>query len=267
MEGTLRTMEPALDFTGKTVLLTGAARGIGESCAATFAALGARVAIADLDGEGAARVAASLPGGAIGVRADVADPQSVRAMVAKVRESFGHIDVFVNNAALFDDKTFLESTPADWARVLGANLHGAMLCLHEVLPSMVERRYGRVVCIASDAGRVGQARLSYYGASKGGLIALVKSIAQEVGESGVTLNVVSPGATETPQRALRESAMRAKLGDERFAARTRAILKRYPVGRLGEPRDTAHAVAFLASDLASWITGQVLSVNGGFVMP
>jgi NAD(P)-dependent dehydrogenase (short-subunit alcohol dehydrogenase family) len=142
-----------------------------------------------------------------------------------------------------------------------------MLCLREILPSMVAQRYGRVVCVSSDAGRIGQARLSYYAASKGGVMALVKSIAQEIGDVGVTLNVVSPGATETPQRALRDEALRAKIGDERFAARTRAILKRYPVGRLGEPRDTAHAVAFLASDLAGWVTGQVLSVNGGFVMP
>lgn len=257
----------AIDFRDRVVLLTGGARGIGLACAHAFAAGGAKVAIADLDGDGAANAARSLAGDALGFHADIADAASVGEMVDRVRSTFGRIDVFVNNAAVFDDKTFLESSASDWTRLLGTNLVGAMLCLHQVLPHMVAQRYGRVVCLASDAGRIGQARLSYYAAAKGGVIALVKSIAQEVGDSGVTLNVVSPGATNTPQRELRETALRAKLGDERYAARARAVLRRYPLGRLGEPEDTANAVIFLASDRASWVTGQVLSVNGGFVMP
>jgi NAD(P)-dependent dehydrogenase (short-subunit alcohol dehydrogenase family) len=132
---------------------------------------------------------------------------------------------------------------------------------------MIERRYGRVVCMASDSARVGQARLSYYAAAKAAVIALVKSIAQEVGQSGVTLNVVSPGATNTPLRMEREQKLRAQMGDEKYQRRVATVVKMYPLGRLGEPDDIAAAVVFLASDRASWVTGQVLSVNGGFTMP
>jgi len=136
-----------------------------------------------------------------------------------------------------------------------------------VLPGMVERRYGRVVCLASDSARLGQARLSYYAAAKAGVIALVKSVAQEVGKSGVTLNVVSPGATNTELRQEREASMRAQMGEERYQRRVQTVLRMYPTGRIGEPNDIAAAIAFLSSDSASWITGQVMSVNGGFAMP
>ena len=132
---------------------------------------------------------------------------------------------------------------------------------------MVERKYGRVICLASDSARLGQARLSYYAAAKAGVIALVKSIAQEVGKSGVTLNVVSPGATNTELRQEREARMRGQMGDEKYQRRVATVLKMYPTGRIGEPTDIANAICFLASENASWVTGQILSVNGGFVMP
>lgn len=132
---------------------------------------------------------------------------------------------------------------------------------------MAERQFGRVICLASDAGRMGQARLSYYAAAKAGVIALVKSVAQEVGRNGVTLNVISPGATNTEMRQAREESLRSQMGDEKYQRRVNTVLKMYPTGRVGEPVDVASAVVFLASAQSSWITGQVLSVNGGFAMP
>ena len=146
-------------------------------------------------------------------------------------------------------------------------LYGPLNVLHSVLPSMVERGYGRVVCMATDSARIGQARLSYYAAAKAAVIALVKSVAQEVGPNGVTLNIVSPGATNTELRQTRENALRQKMGEERYQQRVQKVLRLYPTRRLGEVEDHAAIIAFLVSERASWITGQIVSVNGGFVMP
>jgi NAD(P)-dependent dehydrogenase (short-subunit alcohol dehydrogenase family) len=168
---------------------------------------------------------------------------------------------------VLDDKLFVDSQPSDWKRMIDVCLFGPMNMIHTVLPGMMERRYGRIVCLASDSARMGQARLSYYAAAKGGVVALVKSIAQEVGTSGVTLNILSPGATNTELRAAREAKMRADMGEEKYARRQKTVLRMYPTGRLGEPDDIASAISFLVSKRASWITGQVLSVNGGFAMP
>lgn len=257
------------EFEGKTALITGGGSGIGFATALMLATQGARVAVADIDG-GVVSAAASelaLRGRAMAIQTDITRADQVRAMVAQVNRELGPIDIFINSAAVLDDKPFLESAPEDWHRMLAVCLHGPMLCLREVLPAMVERRWGRVVCLASDAGRVGQARLSYYAAAKGAVIALIKSIAQEVGESGVTLNIVSPGATNTPMRMRREDRLRAEMGQERYARRVKNVLKLYPLGRLGEPDDIAAAILFLVSPQSAWITGQALSVNGGFVMP
>lgn len=258
-----------LQMKGRVALITGGASGIGFAAARMLAAEGASIAIADINGAAAAKAAAELGATtrAIGVAADIANEAAVREMVERVTREFGRIDIFVNSAAVLDDKLFLDSTPADWRRMLSVCLDGAMFCLHAVLPGMVARGYGRVVCMASDSARIGQARLSYYAAAKAGVVALVKSIAQEVGDKGVTLNIVSPGATNTPMRIVREQGLREQMGEEKYARRLKTVERMYPTRRLGEPNDIAAAIAFLVSDQASWVTGQVLSVNGGFVMP
>ena len=253
-------------FKDRVALVTGGARGIGFSAAERITAEGGRVALADIDGAAAETAAAHLPG-AIGIACNITRPEDVRKMLERTESALGPLSIFVNSAAVLDDKLFLESTPADWERMLGVCLHGPMLGLHTILPGMVERGYGRVVCLASDSARIGQARLSYYAAAKAGVIALMKSVAQEIGRSGVTLNVVSPGATNTPLRLNREQSMREQMGEEKYARRVKSVLRLYPTGRIGEPEDIASAIAFLCSDDASWITGQVVSVNGGFVMP
>ena len=256
-----------VSFANRVALITGGARGIGFATAEKLIEGGARLVVADINEASAKLAAEKLGNGALGLGVDITDAAQVAGMVKTVETQFGGIDIFVNSAAVLDDKTFLQSTPADWHRMLNVCLHGPMLCLHEVVTRMVARKYGRVVCLASDAGRLGQARLSYYAAAKAGVTALVKSIAQEVGDSNVTLNIVSPGATNTPMRQEREAQTRAQIGEERYAKRVQNVLRMYPTKRLGEPEDIAAAVAFLVSDQASWITGQILSVNGGFVMP
>ena len=187
-------------------------------------------------------------------------------MVQNVEQNLGMIDVLVNSAAVLDDKLFLESSSQDWDRMIKVCLNGPMNVLHGVLPGMVARKFGRVICLASDSARIGQARLSYYAAAKAGVIALIKSLAQEVGAHGVTLNVVSPGATNTELRQKREESLKASMGEEKYAKRVQTVLKMYPTRRIGEPDDIASAITYLASVRASWVTGQVLSVNGGFVM-
>ena len=257
-------------FDGKTVLITGGARGIGYATARLLAEGGAKLALVDINGElveaSARKLAAETKAQVIGVRADITSEDAVSGMIAQVNEKLGGVDIFVSSAAILDDKLFLDSTSADWKRMIDVCLYGPMLCMHKLLPDMVSRRYGRVICIASDAARVGQARLSYYAAAKGGVIALVKSVAQEVGKGGVTLNIVAPGATNTELRQERETRMRAEMGEEKYQRRLRTVLRMYPTGRIGEPEDIASTITFLASEQASWITGQVVSVNGGFSM-
>jgi len=262
-----------LDFGihGQTALIVGGARGIGFAAAETLASEGAHVAIADIDGaaalKSAERLAKECGTRVAGFQADVTDMGQVKQLIADVEAAVGPLSILINSAAVLDDKLFLGSEPSDWRRVIDVCLYGAMNVIHTALPGMTRRRYGRIVCLASDAARMGQARLSYYAAAKGGVVALAKSIAQEVGPTGVTLNIISPGATNTELRNAREAKMRSEMGEERYTRRQQAVLRMYPTGRLGEPTDIASAISFLVSRQASWITGQVLSVNGGFAMP
>jgi NAD(P)-dependent dehydrogenase (short-subunit alcohol dehydrogenase family) len=257
-------------FSNKVAVITGAARGIGLATAKRFASEGAAVAIMDMDRERAVAAAKAI-GSEHGVRTvavavDIADLEDVRRAHKVIVAGVGVPDVFVNCAAITDDKLFLDSKPEDWRRILSVDLDGALHCLYTFLPDMVSRGSGRIVFLASDSARIGQARLSYYAAAKGGVIALVKSVAQEVGRSGVTLNVVSPGATNTEMRIEREANLLSQMGPEKYERRQKTVLKMYPMGRVGVPDDIASGILFLASDEAAWVTGQVLSVNGGFCM-
>jgi len=254
----------------RVALITGGARGIGYACARNLSREGVKVAIVDINGEriqeSARKLTEETGTPAIGIQADISSESDVARMVDEANAALGKIDIFLNSAAILADNLFLDSTPAEWDRMFKVCLTGPMLCLRAILPGMVERQYGRVVCMASDSARIGQARLSYYAAAKGGVIALVKSVAQEVGRSGITMNVVSPGATNTELRQEREEAMLKQMGPEKYDRRVKAVLKVYPAGRIGEPDDAAAMITFLLSDQASWVTGQVISVNGGFVM-
>lgn len=256
---------------GQTVLVVGGARGIGYAAAQLFASERCNVALADIDGAAAKASAAKLADGSgaktAGIKVDVTDLAQVETMIAEAEKALGPVSVIVQCAAVLDDKQFVDSKPADWKRIIDVCLYGPMNVIHVALPGMMQRRYGRIICLASDSARIGQARLSYYAAAKAGVIALVKSVAQEVGKEGITLNVVSPGATNTELRLERERGMRAEMGEEKYARRVQSVFRMYPTGRIGEPVDIASAIAFLASRNASWITGQTLSVNGGFVMP
>lgn len=265
--------EEYLDYRirGDVALIVGGARGIGYAAAEALAADGAHVALADIDRSAvtaaAERLAAASGMTVKGFGVDITDLIQVGKLIAAVTSSLGAPSIVVQSAAILDDKLFVDSGPADWKRMIDVCLYGPMNILHSALPGMMERKYGRIVCLASDAARIGQARLSYYAAAKAGVIGLIKSVAQEVGGSGITLNVVSPGATNTELRQAREAGLLAQMGEEKYARRTRNVLRGYPTGRLGEPADIGAAIAFLCSRQASWVTGQVLSVNGGFVMP
>jgi 2-hydroxycyclohexanecarboxyl-CoA dehydrogenase len=192
------------------------------------------------------------------VTLDVTDPDSVEAAVERVEESLGPIDVLVNNAGWDEARPFLETDEPFWDRVIEINFKGGLRTTRAVLPGMVDRGWGRVVNIGSDAGRVGSSMESVYSGAKGGVIAFTKTIAREVARSGVTANVVCPGPTKTAflDRIAGEG------GERLVDSLTRAV----PMRRLGEPEDVAAAVAFLASDEAGYITGQTLSVSGGLTM-
>ncbi len=246
----------------RVAFVTGGAGGIGAAIVEALAAEGLRVGVGDLSREAAVRVADTLPGAAAGqgVALDVTDPGSVDAAVGEVESALGPIDVLVNCAGWDELKPFLDTDEAFSARVIELNLMGTIRTTRRVLPAMIEQGGGRLIHIASDAGRVGSSLEAIYSAAKGGVIAFSKTIAREMARRGVTSNAVCPGPTQTQ---LLDSITEASPDGERaIASMTRAV----PMRRLGQPADVAAAVAFLASEGAAYITGQTLSVSGGLTM-
>ncbi|MDD7937407.1 3-oxoacyl-ACP reductase FabG [Actinomycetospora lutea] len=241
----------------RVAIVTGAGRGIGRAIAEKLGAEGATVVATDVDGDTAAATAAALGGGALGLATDVASRASVEEMVGTVRERFGRIDVLVNNAGWDKAGPFVDSDPADWDKVIAINLYGVLHTSKAVLPIMAEQGGGRVVNLASDAGRVGSSGEAVYSAAKGGVIAFTKTCAREMARHGIGVNCVCPGPTDT--------ALFAEFAGDSPKLRE-ALTKAIPLRRLAQPEDLAGAVAFLASEEAAYITGQTLSVSGGLSM-
>jgi 2-hydroxycyclohexanecarboxyl-CoA dehydrogenase len=246
----------------RVALVTGGARGIGRAIALALAADGRAVAVGDLledDANGTASEVEAEGARALAVPLDVTDSESVELAVEGIRDELGPIEILVNNAGWDELKPFLETDEPFWDRVIEINFKGALRTTSTILPAMVEAGWGRLVNIGSDAGRVGSSMESVYSGAKGGVIAFTKTIAREVARSGVTANAVCPGPTRTP---MLEGMTEGEEGAKLIGALERAV----PMRRLGEPEDVAAAVAFLASERASFITGQTLSVSGGLTM-
>jgi 3-oxoacyl-[acyl-carrier protein] reductase len=242
---------------GRIALVTGASQGIGRACALELARAGAIVALAARNEAKLAEVAAEIEaagGQAAAYPLDVASEESIKAGAKAVIERFGKVEILVNNAGITRDGLMMTMKRADWDDVLGTNLTGAFLLTQALIRPMIKNRWGRIINISSVVGRTGQGGQVNYSASKAGLIGMTRSIAREVGSRGITANAVAPGYIETPMTAVLDEKQRA------------AMMASIPLGRVGTDADIAQAVAFLASDAAAYITGQVLDVNGGMFM-
>lgn len=243
-----------MDFSGKTVIVTGSGRGIGRAIAESFSRLKARVVISDLDQEQVDKVAGEMPGEAIGVAANVTKPDDIENLFEKARAAFGQVDVVVNNAGITRDTLMIRMDEKDWDMVLDINLKGSFLVTKTAAKIMMKQRYGRIINISSIVGINGNAGQANYSASKAGLLGLTKSAAKELGSRGITVNAVAPGFIATDMTAGLPQQARE------------AFLDRVLIKRPGDPADVASAVLFLASDEASYITGQVLAVDGGLTI-
>jgi len=251
-------------MSSRVAFVTGGASGIGKGISLALAEAGFHVAVADLNLEAAEATATEITtvgGDATAVAVDVTSTTSVNEAVALVVGRLGAIDVAVNCAGWDDFMTFLETTDDFWDRILDLNFKGALRVTKAVVPGMIERGWGRVINIGSDAGRVGSSLEAVYSGAKGGIIAFTKTLAREVATTGVTANTVCPGPTDTP--ALRKFANNSgEDADKVISGMTRAV----PMKRLGKPEDVAAAVVFFAGENTGYITGQTLSVSGGLTM-
>ena len=243
-----------IDLSGRVALVTGSTRGIGRRIAETLAECGARVAVVGRDAAKASEVAAQISPDARGFACDVADVASVTALIAAVEEAFGSVDILVNNAGLTRDNIMLRLKDEDWDTVINANLRGAFAATRAATRGMMKRRWGRIINISSVVGLVGNKGQSNYAASKAGLIGLTKAVAKEFASRNILANAIAPGFIQTDMTDAMTPEARA------------ALVGTIPLERLGDPRDVASMVAFLASEHASYITGQVLVVDGGMVM-
>lgn len=247
---------------GKRVIVTGGGSGIGREICKRFAEEGSEVAVFDLNAEGAAETVnenTDIGGKASAYHVDIADRSAVDAAVAAFQAG-GQIDILVNNAGWDVIKPFLQTDADLWEKVIGINLYGPLNMHHAVLPGMVERGGGRVINISSDAGRVGSSGEAVYSACKGGIISFTKTMARELARSGVQLNAVAPGPTDTPLFA------EVAGGGETGAKIAEGLIRAIPMRRLAQPSDYPGIVCFLASEDAGFITGQVISVSGGLTM-
>ena len=243
-----------MDFEGKTVIVTGSGRGIGRTIAERFAAMKARVVICDLEQEQVDKVAGEIGGETVGIKADVTNQGDIENLFEQARQSFGKVDIVVNNAGITRDTLMIRMDEKDWDMVLDINLKGSFLVTKTAAKIMMKQRYGRIINISSIVGIDGNAGQANYSASKAGLLGLTKSAAKELAARGITVNAVAPGYIATDMtEAIPEQAKKA-------------FLERVLIKRPGVPEDVASAVLFLASDEASYITGQVLAVDGGMTI-
>lgn len=243
-----------IDLTGKVALVTGSTRGIGRAIAGRLAECGATVAIVGRDQSKAEAVAAEIGNGAKGFGCDISDSAAVQALVENVEKTLGGCDILVNNAGITKDNLMLRMKDEDWNAVIETNLRSAFIAIRSAQRGMMKKRWGRIINIASVVGLIGNAGQANYAASKAGLIGLSKSVAKELASRNVLCNVVAPGFIKTDMTDAMTPEAVAKLSAQ------------IPLERFGTPDDIAGAVAFLASDLAAYITGQVLTVDGGMVM-
>jgi len=251
-----------MPFVGSTAIVTGGASGIGLAISERLARDGAKVSVFDLDGDHAEQAAKGIREGgadAIGCAVDVSDRAQVDDAVARTRAELGPVLVLVNNAGLDGFDKFLDITTEVWERILAVNLTGTFHCTQSVLPDMLEAKWGRIVNISSSSGQTGSARMAHYASSKAGMIGLTKSLALELGRYGITVNTIPPGSIDTPmsRRSAEEGRFRGGTLDD--------VAKTLPVKRIGRPDDIAAACAYLVSDEAGYVTGQIIGVNGGRV--
>ena len=247
-----------MSFEDKVAVITGSARGIGRSIAEVLASRGADVVISDINGEQAKQTAQEVinrfGGKAIGIQVDVSDLESATELMKNAKDEFGKIDILVNNAGVTRDNLIMRMSEEEWDTVLNVNLKGAFNCSKAVIRTMMKQRYGRIINISSVSGLAGQVGQTNYSSSKAGLIGFTKALAREVASRNITVNAVAPGFVPTD------------LTNDLPEELKEWMLSITPLKRMGTPEEIAYAVAFFASDEASYITGQVLSVDGGMMM-
>jgi 3-oxoacyl-[acyl-carrier protein] reductase len=246
-----------MEFKDKRVIITGGTKGLGKAIALAFARNGARVAVNYGSDEKSAsnteEELKSLTASVLLLKADVSSVSEVEKMIASVLNQWEHVDILINNAGIIRDKLLMFLNEDDWDQVLDVNLKGTYLCSRAIIKTMIARRFGRIINITSPSALTGRAGQTNYSASKGGIISFTKSLSKEMARLNITVNAVCPGVISTPMT-------------ENFDQKTKdAFLNMIPMGRFGEPEDIAQAVLFLASEKAEYITGQVLTVDGGLI--